>query len=320
MLRNRSCVVVESAYLLSGMLLIALVDRASALELSIIESGPEGDTTVGLWVDDLTDSSNFVIVSRVNKLVSPSGDVLTPSSILQEGNFWRDLLLEFDSVTEAFDYVDGTWQATLSPFTHFLDPPLSDEFEFTIDGDALGSINRVAPSLLSPVPGKVIKNASTFEFGWDYVTDQEPPNRSIYYEFPQFDPVSSGGRAILDTPTPEEPYESSGFAGGFSSDLVSVPGTNQNRFLSTFKVAGTDLPLDVELTLGSYISPDNVLTLGDTIHMGLSSPPEVNFFYSRENDPFFITLSTVPEPGSLALTFVLATCCYLLWSRWATHH
>jgi hypothetical protein len=72
------------------------------------------------------------------------------------------------------------------------------------------------------------------------------------------------------------------------------------------EAAEAALPLDVEITLGSYFSFDDAVTLGDTSGLEPFFPPRVSFFYSRENDPFVVTLSTVPEPSSVCLVIALA--------------
>jgi hypothetical protein len=266
---------------------------SAALELSIIESGPEPGAEIGLWARDL--SNGFL---GVNRLVSPSGEVFTPDSVL-ENDLFRGLLLRFNSVSDAMEYVEGTWQATPAPLFPFPTSPVDEPFDFSIAAIPLETINRTAPSLLTPSPGAVIKNGTTFNFGWDYLTSGEAPNRTSIVMIPQFDPISSWSRSVVSTPQPGRTTRSSGSTGTgerrFSDALTNVPGADKNRFLLTLEAADAALPLDVQITLGSYYSSDSIFP-----------SPRVRFYYSRENDPFFVTLSTVPEPSSVGLVIVLA--------------
>jgi hypothetical protein len=304
MLRSRTCALSATQGVVAVALFLFWAGRSAAVELSIIESGPESDASIGLRVAGLRED-----FPAVNRLVSPSGEVFTPDSILEEGLF-SHLLIRFDSFSDAIDYVEGTWQATLGPpFFPPPDPPDTDTFEFSIEGLSSEAIDRTAPSLLTPFPGAVIKNGSTFNFGWDYVTSGETPDRTSITAIPLFDPISQGGRSIVGTPRPGSTIRTEGSGGvgdeRFSRVLTNVPGTDENHWLLTLEAAEAALPLDVEITLGSYISLDDVVTLGDTSGLGLPFPPEVSVVYSRERDPFVVTLSTVPEPSSMALVIVL---------------
>ena len=302
MIRNRSCALCATQFVVAVTLFLFLTTASAALELSIVESGPEAEAAVGLRVRDLREG-----FFGVNRLVAPSGDVFTPNSILETGDF-RDLLLRFDSVGNALDYVTGTWQATPARVP-LPSPPATDMFEFSIDAISLETINRTASSLLTPSPGAVIKNGSTFNFGWDYVTSGEAPNRTSIVVVPQFDPISSWSRSVVSTPRPGSTSRGSGSTGvgdrKFTHTLTNVPGADKNRFLFTLEAAEAALPLDVEITLGSYISLDDTVTLGDTSGVGFFFPPRVSFFYTRENNPFVVALSTLPEPSSVGLVIVL---------------
>jgi hypothetical protein len=149
---------------LTGLILIVLLlgSNASsvALELSIIESGPTSNPEIGLWARDF-DNSFF----GVERLVAPSGDLFTPASILK-GDRFRILLMRFGSLSDAMNYVDGTWQATpTSPFP--FPSPSPQPFDFNIDAIPMETINRTPPTLISPSPGAEIKSGATFTFAWD---------------------------------------------------------------------------------------------------------------------------------------------------------
>ena len=92
MIRNRSCALSTIHFVVAGSFSFLLTAESAALELSIIESGPDSDPAVGLWVRGM--STGF---SGVNRLVSPSGGAFTPDSILEDKTV-SDLLLRFDSV------------------------------------------------------------------------------------------------------------------------------------------------------------------------------------------------------------------------------
>lgn len=296
MLRNRFCAL-WSAIAFTAVAVCSgyLAEESAALELSIIERGSGAQAEIGLWARDF--GSRF---SGTQSLISPSGDVFTPSSILEDG-FLSDLLIRFDSISQALAFVSGAWEGTRSgPF------PSSPvvEFEFNISPIPIAAINQSVPTLVSPMPGQKIENGSTFEFGWDYVTSGEAPNRSRYTVIPQFDPVSSGGTSVVSTPRPGASSSGSGGTGSgdrkFLRTRRNVPGADQNRFLNSFEAAPAALPLDVALTLGSY---------SDLAEFVLPRNG-VGLFYSREIDPFFITL-TVPEPSSIGLAILMAFsgCC-----------
>ena len=284
-------------YLTGSILIVLLLGSNSAsvaLELSIIESGPDTNPQIGLWAQGLTNG-----FFGVNRLVSPSGDEFTPESVL-EGDHYRSLLLRFSSLPDAMEYVAGTWQATPAPRFPFPSPfPPEEPFDFNVDAIPLQTINRTAPTLLSPAPGAGIKNGTTFDFGWDYLTSDFAPNRTSITRISQFDPPPSFGWSIVSTPVPGSTTRLSGGSSSgdrsFSHTLINVPGADKNRFLQTFTASEAALPLDVQLTLGSYYSND----------LGFPSTG-VRFFYSRENDPFVITLFKVPEPSSLGIGIVLA--------------
>jgi hypothetical protein len=61
------------------------------------------------------------------------------------------------------------------------------------------------------------------------------------------------------------------------------------------------LPLDVEITLGSAVNLNDTIVPGDSSDLGFFGPPWLDLYYSRLNEPFIITLSTVPEPTSAIL-------------------
>jgi hypothetical protein len=288
----RPACAILAATILAAALVLSWSSVARALELSIIESGPSPNPEIGLWARDLTDG-----FGGVTRLVSPSGQVFTPESIL-ERNRTRALLQRFNSLADAMDYVEGTWNAT--PFASFPFPsPSFEPFDFDIDSIPLETINRTPPTLLSPTPGATIKNGATFLFAWDYETSDPPPNRTSITRIPQFDPLSSWGRSVVSTPRPGNTTRLSGGTGSgersFSHTLTNVPGADENRFLATFTASEAALPLDVELTLGSYYANNTSFP-----------PPRVRFYYSRELDPFYITLSTVPEPSSIGLVTATA--------------
>jgi hypothetical protein len=296
---NRRCSLgTASAVAAVAIFFVYHVESSTALELSIIERGSGDDTEIGLWARDFGDRP-----LRTISLTSPSGDQFQPASVLEDG-FLSDLLFRFDSLSEAFTFVSGTWVgAQMGPFSS---SPV-EEFEFSINAVPIDAIHRTVPTLASPSPGQKIKNGSTFEFGWDYLTSGEAPNRSRYTVIPQFDPVSSGGASVVSTPRPGTSSSGTGSTGSgdrkFTRTRTNVPDADKNRFLSTFEVTPAALPLDVALTLGSYTDLAAFVVPSNS----------VGFFYSREVDPFFVTL-TVPEPRSLGM-FGATSCCGCLLRR-----
>lgn len=278
-----------------------LVTTCEALELSIVESGPDSNTKVGLWAQDFRASQ----IRGISQLTSPSGDVFTPATVL-ENRAYASLLKQFDSLAEAFEYAQGSWQG-LSPLWPPY-PPATGSFDFNIGDVSIDTLNRTVPTLLSPNPGAAIKNGTTFLLGWDYPADAEAPLRTRIYRVPKFDAGSSWGSWSLSTPSPGGTIQSSSSTGVgdrlFSSKLTNVPGTDQNRFLVSFTAAEAALPLDVELTMGSNFSLNSAVTISYSPGTGFLSPPEVTFSYARQLDPFRITLIRVPEPSSLALVLL----------------
>ena len=117
---------------------------------------------------------------------------------------------------------------------------------------------------------------------------------------PQFDPISGRSRAIVSTPRPGHTFWSSGTTGSddrkFSDTLTNVPGADKNRFLFTLEAA---LPLDVEITLGSYIS------LNDRCALDRFFRPRVPVFLFAANRSVHRYIVTVPEPSSAGLVIVL---------------
>ena len=184
-----------AAAALAATVVFSSTAASRALELSIIESGPDPYPEIGLWVRDLRDG-----FGGVNRIVSPAGDVFTPDSILK-GDRFRSLLLRFDSLADAMGYVAGTWNAT--PSTQFPIPiPSFEPYDFDIASIPLETINRTPPTLLSPTPGATIKNGTTFLFAWDYETSDPAANQTRITRIPQFDPLSCWGWSILSTPQP----------------------------------------------------------------------------------------------------------------------
>ncbi len=280
-------------------LLVGLTAPSKAFEFSIIESGPEA--AVSLWIRGLDDS-----FFQSNQLISPAGETLDSSTVLEDGLF-SDLVRRFDSLEDAIGYVQGTWHATVD--SRF--PERTATYDFSIEALSIESINRAAPELFSPTPAHEIRNGSTFLFAWDYPEGGEMPSQSRFLTIPQFDPLRGGGGSVVSTPTPGGTLMSSGSIGTgderFSRKLTNVPGTDKNRFLYTLEASEAALPLDVEITLGSHISLEDQISLGETTSEGFPPfpTPRIGLFYSRQNDPFTITLSHVPEPTSVGLVIVM---------------
>lgn len=297
MVRNRCCAVRWTGFLIAIAVTLSLATDSFAIQLAIVESP---DAKAGLWA---TGFNNHPFYN--DQLTSPSGETFTNGTILKSSGA-RDLLRQFDTVSAALDFVAGNWLGTR---TRILAPMDVDSVEFSIAPIPLAAINRTAPTLVTPLPSAKIKNGGTFEFGWDYVTGGVMPNQSIYTVIPQFDPLSGSSRLIVETPVPGKTTNSSGETGPgdrrFKRTMTNVPGTDKNRFLLSFEAAPVALPLDVEITLGSF-SPlaDYVTPRGQfpTIFWD-----HADLYYSREIDPFIVTL-TVPEPSSLGLACAMACC------------
>ncbi len=320
MYRNRSCVrclgVLTSRLTAAAtiLLLSTPADGSTRFSLSIVETGAPNQG-VEFRVSELDVGGR----GDISQLVAPSGEVIDFSSVLEDGLF-DDVVRRFDTVEEAVTFSTGNWEATESPgLFPDLDPP--ETIRFTIGGLEASAINRTPPTLVSPTPDAVIKNGVTFLFGWDYVTRGALPTRSRFLTIPQFQDTTgrSGGLSSVGTPTPGFTSSGSGSTGvgdrRFSRSRTNVPGTDKNRFLYTLEASENALPLDVEITLGSEIPLDDFLVLAEgddpVDPFDLFGPP-VRFFYSRQIDPFTITLSTIPEPGSAGLAavcvFVMGAC------------
>lgn len=285
-------------------LTLFLSTAAAALDFTIIESEP--DAEVGLWVRELQSQFSF---RGVSKLISPSGDVFTPNSPPDLGE-WR-LPINFNSLAEAFDFMEGTWQATV-PHPLPSRPPIGT-YEFNIGAISVDPINRGEPTVLAPVPGAKIKNGSPFSIGWDYLTSAAVPDRTRLLIIPHNDDVG-GSLKVGPTRNPgNNSFSSSSSTDGvtsFSSTLVHAPGSELFHLL-TLESSENVLPLDVELRVGSHISFDSHVMLGDTTGLGSSFyMPFVGLTYSRQTAPFIVTL-TLPEPSSLGLVAAMACCGYL---------
>lgn len=87
----------------------------------------------------------------------------------------------------------------------------------------------------------------------------------------------------------------------FTHSITNVPDADKNRFLYTVTAAEAALPLDVEITLGSSINLTDSIVPGDSTDVRILNPLWLSLYYSRLNEPFLITLSTVPEPSSAIL-------------------
>jgi hypothetical protein len=271
-------------------------ENAVALSFSLLESGEGTDTSVALWVRGLGRS-----FSDAQDLVAPSGDVFDEASALESGIFGLRLR-DFDTLEDASNYMSGSWHATFPK--RFMSEETS-VFDFNINGLSPATINRTPPTLLTPSPGQVIRNGSTIRFSWDYLGAGEAPKGSRFTTIPQFSTISGRSLTGVSTPTPGATSTSSGSTGvgdrRFSHSITNVPGADKNRFLFTLTAAEAALPLDVEITLGSAVNLNDTIVPGDSSDLGFFGPPWLDLYYSRLNEPFIITLSTVPEPTSAIL-------------------
>lgn len=307
MMWNRSWVKSRCVLLLPFFLLSSTQEHASALEFILVERGPEGGTVAELWVWDLFDHPNSIISppSTVDRLVSPKGGIFTPDSVLESRSGYGSLLQVFGSVEDAFNFMTGNWEARLTP--QWFRPPLSPSastFSFTIDGSVLDSIDRTAPQVLNPSPGMIMRSGSPIELDWEFPSHPDPPTQLVVQQKALFRGGIYTGGALLDTQTdrPGTATSSSGTGDSlFLKELVTIPGEDSNRFLLTYEASETALPFDVEVSFGTYISPDNAIELGDTSSLEFSSPPFVKFNYSRLNDPVVVTLANIPEPTTCTL-------------------
>jgi hypothetical protein len=274
-----------------------MTENAAALSFSLLEFGEGTDTSVELWVRGVGGN----IFTDARQLVAPSGDVFDGESALESGIFGQRLRI-FDTLEAAGSYMSGSWQATI--VKRFF-PEETGIFNFTINDLSPATINRTPPTLLTPSPGQVIKNGSTFLFSWDYLGTDDPPRGSLFTTIPQFETISSRSLRGVSTPTPGETSTITGSTGvgdrRFSHTLTNVPDADKNRFLYTMTAAEAALPLDVELTLGSSISLTDLIVSDDLADFGFFRLSRLDLRYSRMNEPFLITLSTVPEPTSASL-------------------
>ncbi len=270
--------------------------RALALELSLIETGAGPNTSVGLWIQGF--GFSFV---ETDRLVTPSGDVLTNSQATLPGTPFKS----FDSLSEALNYVQGAWEETSTP--RFGTPPAP--FDFTINPVSPDTINRAAPVLLSPQPGAVIKNNTAFNLSWDYTTKGGPaPTLSLITIAPQF--TNGSALSSFITTTPNGGPSSGGGSGStgtgdtfFGSSMTNVSGATDNRFLLTLNGAAAALPLNAQITVGSYTSLIDAIPIDAGSRTPLFAP--VNFYYSRQIAPFNVTLSAVPEPSAFGLGIMM---------------
>lgn len=285
---------------------LSTAGKLAAQELAIVEAGPNAE--IGLEFRGLAPGSPI----QFQQLKSPSGDVFVthpvPGYVYPEFNRLRD----FDSLVDAFEFVSGNWQVTVSR-RFFPSTIVTGTFEFNVNEASSGAVNRTPPSLLTPYPGEKNKNGTTIPIEWDYVTTGVAPNRTKIILSPQFDPPASGGW-VVSTPNPAQPYSSTSSLNTFSQTLASAPGATTNRFrLTMTENTPQVLPLDVEITLASYISLNQFVSIGESEGMAEITTPAMNFFYSRKNDPITVRL-TVPEPTSFGISGLLA-CCGCLWRR-----
>jgi len=263
---------------------------AQRLGLSLVETGTDPNTSVALLFQGFGNS-----LFETDRLVAPSGEVFTNAAT------FNPLLKTFNSLSDALNYVQGAWEKTSVP--RFGTPPAP--FDFTINAISPDTINRAAPVLLAPQPGAVIKNNTTFNLSWDYATNGGPaPTRSLVTIAPQF----TNGSALHSfiTTTPNGGPSSGGGSGStgtgdtfFGSSMTNVAGATDNRFLLTLNGAAAALPLNAQITLGSYVSLTDSIPVDAGSQFPFLAP--VQFYYSRQVAPFTVTLTSVPEPSAIGL-------------------
>lgn len=282
--------------LVALILIVYCSERSHALEIGIFETGPESE--VALWIQGLFG------LSGSTELIDPTGAIIDEDSIIEGEGF--GIVRRFVSVQAALDYVEGTWQVAEESRAFG-----SGSYEFQISNISLEEINRAAPVLASPMPGQSIKNGRTFLFGWDYEESGEIPSSSQYFTSLSDDQIGTRySRTSLPIPG-TDPHISSGSTrvGDFTFDRTrtSIPDSGKYRYRATFEASENYLPLDVTIALGSHVQFDDKLTLiessGELFEL---FGPRINFFYSRMNEPFTITLTAIPEPTTLLLSLSAA--------------
>jgi hypothetical protein len=235
----------------------------------------------------------------VSSLTSPNGNMFQASTALEHRDD-AELLTRFSSLSEALAFVTGTWHGKLNTF------PFQGQmanFEFTVASISEDAVYRGNPRDISLGNGSQIGNGIPFELSWNYGTDVSE-HKTFGLLDPQFGSMNLAQTFIVMTPDPNGSSQRSGRRGVgnsfFKYDIRNLPGTSENRFLTSLTAADAMLPLEVEFSLGAYTS------LSTYVSAPISSDPFRNpqfvfLHYVRLNEPIRIEVVPVAEPVSAAL-------------------
>lgn len=262
----------------------------SDLSFAIEESGPASSPQ---WKLQIGRFNTF----RPFSIVAPNGAALpvAPGS--------SQIAFDFSSLNNVYSFLQGEWAyTTWDPFN----PAGVTTFGFRFEDLADATPDRSLPESLNLTEGAILKNGREFLLAWDYPTTGGSPTRSLVRWSPLFDGVASGYTSRVVSP-PSPNGSSSGYwtigvgDEAFTTRYRNEPGASTNRWLYTLSAATPALPLEVEFTLGAYTSLNNhVWTQGTTG----SGDFDVSLSYLRLADRFNVTLSTVPEPVTLAMATI----------------
>lgn len=245
-------------------------------------------------------------------LLSPAGNlyVSDPGAMGPTGV----LLGQFDTLRQALDYLNGSWQVTLSPSRRHT---TKDTFTINIGQIPDDTFPREPPQLVTPTPGAKIINGDTFLLAWDYPSDADADRSRVTFTpdfaLPPGSPPAGGGSFGASRPSPGSSSSGSGSSltskTSFKLKHSSVPDADDYEFLVSMEIGGSagTLPRRVDLQIESVVDLSGHLSIGDTDGLGVVvSPFDYEVFYGRPGEPFSLVLTSVPEPSTLLL--ILMAC------------
>jgi hypothetical protein len=275
----------------------------------LIEVGSGPTTTIEL----LYPFPSTLAFGGMTSLTSPSGEVFTSASILEQRHF-GDLIKTFHTLESAFAFLAGAWQGTYIP--RFPQGSPTRSFGFDVAQVSTDSVYRGLPQDFSLHDGDRIRSGETFLMSWNYESNL-PAQLNSLQVVAHINSHFLGGNSIFGTPSP------SGSSGGrgktsvggdhdsasFEYERESDPGTSENRFLMTYTGggSGTPLPAQMQLTIGATNRLDSVVVNhGDGDTDPFNNPPVQGLQYIRTAGPIDLTLVPIPEPSTAVLAAGLA--------------
>jgi hypothetical protein len=275
----------------------------------LIEVGSGPTTTIEL----LYPFPSTLTFGGITSLTSPSGEVFTSASILEERHF-GDLIKTFPTLESAFAFLAGAWQGSYIP--RFPKGSPTRSFGFDVAQVSPDSVYRGLPQDFTVHDGDRIRSGETFLMSWNYESNL-PAHLNSLQVVAHINSYDLGGNSIFGTPSPPGSSRGGGqtSVGGdhdsasFEYERKSEPGTSENRFLMTYTGggSGTPLPAQMQLTLGATNRLDSlVVNHGDGDAEPFNNPPAQGLQYIRTAGPINLTLVPIPEPSTWNLAATTA--------------